>query len=251
MKHMQLIKYIFIILLPALILFNSCKENDGITDVLAPEIAINGVEQGDTAEVKFSVSGSFLEVKLSDAGGLTRSNIQIDSAGIVVYERTKELHLLQQHDTAYLNTLTFDSIYNINVIATDANSNTSEFACFVKVLSPQIYNTINIVGDASESGWNPTTPAPLVQDPVNPFIFTYEGPLTAGEIKFNTYNGDWCDGDWIIAVTADQSISDGRYGIRDGCEGDDLKWRVQPGEEGDYLITIDQESETVTFEKQE
>lgn len=111
------------------------------------------------------------------------------------------------------------------------------------------YAELYIVGDASPSGWNIASPEAFTQDSDDPFVFTYEAVLVPGELKFSTFQGDWCDSDWLVASQADQSLEATDYVIIHGCEGDDFKWRVTEETAGRYLITINLFDETVEFEK--
>ncbi len=108
-----------------------------------------------------------------------------------------------------------------------------------------------LIGDGGPNGWNISNPTPMSL--VNG-VYIFEGKLGAdnptGELKFSKFKGDWCDGDWIIATSPDQSITDTSHKIRYGCEGDDFKWRLKAGEAGTYRITIDLETDVLTIVKQ-
>lgn len=104
-----------------------------------------------------------------------------------------------------------------------------------------------IIGDATPNGWNINSPAPMTYADG---VYTYTGPLTAGEFKFSKYKGDWCDDDWIIAASNGQSVSNTAFTIRHGCEGDDNKWKVQAADAGNYVITINPETQVMTITKQ-
>lgn len=88
------------------------------------------------------------------------------------------------------------------------------------------YDHIFLLGDATPAGWNIKSPIPLVKDEANPYLFTWEGPLKAGELKFSTYTGDWCDGEWINASQPGQALGASDYIITNGCDGPDNKSRV-------------------------
>lgn len=115
------------------------------------------------------------------------------------------------------------------------------------------YDSIFLVGDATPVGWNISEPEPMVKDNDNDKLFTWEGNLTTGELKFSTFKGDWCDGDWLLATAADQSLSATDYKIYSGCapENEDFKWKVNEVDTGAYIITVDLENETIVFDKQE
>ncbi len=141
--------------------------------------------------------------------------------------------------------------YTVTLTATGAGG-TAETSMVVEVKDAQpAFNEIFIVGDASESGWNIGTPAAFTQSETNPFIFVYEGVLTPGNIKFSTFTGDWCDGQWINAPENGTSITDvSTYIVTQGCDGPDNQWQVTEETQGRYKITIDLENETVNFEEQ-
>jgi len=107
------------------------------------------------------------------------------------------------------------------------------------------FERIYILGDATPAGWNIASPIAMNRDENNPFLFTKEVFLTPGELKFPTFTGDWCDGDWINASQANQSISATDYIITHECEGPDNKWKVLAGEVDEYLITINLEIESI------
>lgn len=114
------------------------------------------------------------------------------------------------------------------------------------------YDMVYLVGDATPAGWNIGSPEPMVQDTENEMVFTWEGTLTAGELKFATFAGDWCDGDWLLATVADQPLSDSAYNVYAGCPpGEvDFKWRVTDADTGTYIVTVDLENEKILFDKQ-
>ncbi|WP_439882603.1 SusF/SusE family outer membrane protein [Pontibacter sp. MBLB2868] len=104
-----------------------------------------------------------------------------------------------------------------------------------------------LVGDAGPNGWNVGSPEPMTR---NGSVYTYTGPLTAGELKISMFKGDWCDGQWINAASPDQAITNGSYITTNGCEGPDNKWRVTDATAGNYTITIDLVAKTMTVVKQ-
>lgn len=117
----------------------------------------------------------------------------------------------------------------------------------------ELYSNLYLVGDASPAGWNIGSPEPMVQDEQNVNLFTWQGDLFAGELKFSAFTGDWCDGDWLLATAADQSLAIGDFTIYTGCPpGEvDFKWRVSEDSVGEWIITIDVENETIVFDYQE
>ena len=64
------------------------------------------------------------------------------------------------------------------------------------------------------------------------------------------FTGNWCDGDWINAATASQSIFDTDFIYTTGCDGPDNKWKLKEGEAGNYEIRVDLDAETITITAQ-
>ncbi|MCU4165887.1 SusF/SusE family outer membrane protein [Carboxylicivirga caseinilyticus] len=105
------------------------------------------------------------------------------------------------------------------------------------------YDYVSIVGDACSVGYDPVG-IPLEK---NENVFTFNGVLKAGNFKFHTFNGDWCDGDWINSSVADQDLTGTTYIITTGCDGPDNKWSVTTP--GSYSITIDLDASTIQIEE--
>ena len=104
-----------------------------------------------------------------------------------------------------------------------------------------------IIGDGGPNGWNIGTPTPMTYSNGN---YTYTGPLNAGEFKISKFKGDWCDGDWINAATSNQNILNGSYIGTHACDGPDNKWKLQSGDAGNYQISINLDSQSMTIVRQ-
>ena len=88
----------------------------------------------------------------------------------------------------------------------------------------------------------------MVKYDTNPYLFTWEGTLKAGELKFSTFTGEWCDGEWINASQQNQTISATDYIITNGCDGPDYKWRISASEAGNYMISINLKNKSISIE---
>lgn len=108
------------------------------------------------------------------------------------------------------------------------------------------YPNIYMVGDATPAGWNIDNPVPLTKE--SDYIFTWTGPLTAGEFKFPIATGDWTTG-YFMPYFADESITSTLMTFRP-TGSPDMKWRVKPEEEGTYKITLDQLRHSISIVKQ-
>jgi hypothetical protein len=114
----------------------------------------------------------------------------------------------------------------------------------IKPFTP--YTQIWMVGDATPAGWNIDNPVQMTPDPSNPYIFTYDGPMSAGEFKFPLATGNWGT-DYFMPVI-DQS-GPGSTEMKFVAGGNpDHKWRLT--QSGNYKITIDQLRETISIVKQ-
>lgn len=101
-----------------------------------------------------------------------------------------------------------------------------------------------IVGDGGPNGWNIASPTAMT---FANGVYTYSGPLVAGDFKIAKFKGDWCDGDWINAAHDSQAISDGSFIITHGCEGPDNKWKVKASDAGTHTITINLDTKVLTI----
>lgn len=125
------------------------------------------------------------------------------------------------------------------------------------------YEMIYLVGDATPNGWDlGNATAMMATD--SPYIFTWTGTLTSGEIKFSCdkksdWNGAWLmnangndvepTGDIEQALFIDKSDDYLKNQYLDINIGDvDNKWRIMSA--GTYTITVNQLEETVSIVKQ-
>lgn len=103
-----------------------------------------------------------------------------------------------------------------------------------------------VVGDATPNGWNIDNPTPLTATAEDPLVFTWEGNLYTGELKFCLVTGSW-DAAFIRPMENGTEIN------RDAIvaapfqmhAGDpDEKWRVT--EAGIYRLTVDCRNWTIS-----
>ncbi|MDP1763956.1 MAG: SusF/SusE family outer membrane protein [Sediminibacterium sp.] len=107
------------------------------------------------------------------------------------------------------------------------------------------YTQLWLVGDATPVGWNITSPAPMTPDPVNPYIFTWQGAMTAGEFKIPTNTGNWgCD--YFMPMVNHQDINSPLAKLIPAGNPDN-KWLIT--NPGNYKITINQLKETIDIVK--
>lgn len=100
------------------------------------------------------------------------------------------------------------------------------------------YDALWIVGDATPNGWNINSPNQLRVDRSNPFVFTYNEVLKAGEFKFPTATGNWGT-DFYMPLVNYQDLSAGGMQLVTGGSPD-LKWKITTP--GAYKIKLDLET---------
>lgn len=110
----------------------------------------------------------------------------------------------------------------------------------IKIVPVEVY----LIGDASPNGWNMGSFIPMTK---SGSVYTYSGPLTAGEFKFTKFNTNWCDGTEIVPVSGSQSITNTNFKNRNNCDGDDNKWIVSAAQAGNHTITLDLAANTLTI----
>lgn len=112
-------------------------------------------------------------------------------------------------------------------------------------IEPIVSDVLYIVGDATPNGWNIDAPSQL--EKTSDYIFVYEGPLTAGELKACLTTGDW-------GASFIRPNSDGCKINKSGVENTDFvftvspdnKWKVEDA--GNYRLTFDLEKWTINAE---
>lgn len=206
----------------------------------------------------------------SDAGTLQNQTITINSINNIDDIQTTSGIKLTGTASSSLD-VSYELIYGPATIVNDSvlftggtgdilimayQNGNDEFAAAVpvpvkfSVTDPKLpYEAFYLIGDATPSGWNIENPVQLQRDRINPYLFAWNGTLTKGELKISTFVGDWCDGDWINASTANQSVSDGSFIITTSCEGPDNKWVLDTNNAGEYNIILDFENSLVEFNK--
>ncbi|WP_210488140.1 SusF/SusE family outer membrane protein [Rufibacter aurantiacus] len=101
------------------------------------------------------------------------------------------------------------------------------------------YSELWIVGDATPNGWNIDNPNKLRVDRSNPYVFTYNEVLKAGEFKIPTFTGNGWAGDFYMPLVNNPDLSStGVQLVRGGTP--DLKWKITTP--GAYKIKLDLET---------
>ena len=114
----------------------------------------------------------------------------------------------------------------------------------IEYLGGETYEHIYMIGDATPGGWSWDNLTEM-QHP-EPNIFTWQGNLNSGQIKFPTeVKSDW-SGEMIYAPTPDCAPSvNGTFDIHTGDP--DYKWQIN--EAGQWSIRINISDTTISFTK--
>ena len=99
-----------------------------------------------------------------------------------------------------------------------------------------------MVGSATPIGWTITNAIQMTEDATDGCIFTYTGPMVAGEFKLPVNrNSDW--GQDMYMRTDDSHMY-----RHIGGQADDKKWTINAA--GNYVITANLETLSISFIKQ-
>jgi len=122
--------------------------------------------------------------------------------------------------------------------------NLRDLTISIKPFTP--YTALWMVGDATPAGWNIDNPTPMVKDANNPYIFTYNGPLSAGEFKIPVATGNW-GGDFFMPAINHPDLGSQLVKFISGGNPD-YKWQIPSV--GNYKVTFNQLFETISIVKQ-
>lgn len=140
--------------------------------------------------------------------------------------------LASQSDNKF--TISETAVYKVTVSLLD-------LAITIKKMDLPAYSTIYMVGSSAPNGWDISNATPLVQNPDNPYLFSYSGAMKAGEFKFPVNrNSDW--GQDMFMKTDDTHM----YLHKGGSSGDD-KWSI--AKKGYYTITLNLLDNTISINR--
>ena len=124
------------------------------------------------------------------------------------------------------------------------------------------YEGIYLIGSATSAGWSLGDAVPMSADPSDPCVFTWEGELQSGELKFTCdKQGDWM-GAWFMSdengkepagteekmlfIDKSDEVFKAQY-IEFSVNDIDQKWQISTP--GTYEIILNQIKETVIIRK--
>jgi hypothetical protein len=137
--------------------------------------------------------------------------------------------------------ITTASTYKITL-----NLHTNTISIVNTVVTTPPYTALWIIGDASPGGWSLDAATPMVKSAADPFVFSWTGPLVAGEFKIGTakdfgakFYRPVSDHPALSATTVQLSSGD-----------PDNKWVVTASTAGNYKITLNMKDLSIAIVKQ-
>lgn len=215
------------------------QANDPVNRAPYFSVAGQAVENGSSLD---ATKTKPLSLKFFDDEGLASYYFEIGGEKIAAGELTGTSGTVDIN----LEQLEGENTYSAKLLTVDA-ANQSTLAYFT-INIKAYYEFMALIGGATPNGWDISAPTFMTKT-ADPAIFYWEGELTAGEFKIATSEvPDWCSGDWLHPLSADQSLASTGYDALPGC-GLDHKWSVAEGQQGLYSITINQKDKTIKIGK--
>lgn len=109
-----------------------------------------------------------------------------------------------------------------------------------------IYEKAYLIGDATTAAWTIANALPMTKGS-DPYVFTWTGPLKAGELKFPSATS--FSSDTFAAATQGQAITNNKAQLSPSGNPD-VKWKLSAADAGNYKITLNTQALTVDFQKQ-
>lgn len=165
--------------------------------------------------------------------------------GKAVYQKTfthKELNtlLLDHFGVAGDAAAELEARITANVAAEEVEPQTATSQLNVVSYEP-VSETLYLIGDAAPNGWSADAATALTPDPSDPTTFTYQGPLSAGELKFITDMGQFMP-------SYNKGADNNTLVYRNDDTQPDDKFVIEEG--GIYAIELNLVDLTISIEKQ-
>ncbi len=112
------------------------------------------------------------------------------------------------------------------------------------------YEYLSLVGDATSARWTPQGKPDTRMEMISSGVWQWEGTLKgSGVFKIHTFEGEWCDGQWLVPVNDGDVMptTSYSYDVTFGCEPNDYKWNVPA--DGFYSITVNTNTGTIISEE--
>ncbi|NCB09441.1 MAG: SusF/SusE family outer membrane protein, partial [Bacteroidia bacterium] len=119
----------------------------------------------------------------------------------------------------------------------------SEVISFSLTPYEPVSNVLYMVGSATPNGWDIGNATEMTPSVLQPWVFTYQGPLSTGSFKFAvSRDGCWCQDFYTKDADDDTKLVFNR-----GGSGEDIQWQLEEGD--NYKISVDLLDLTIKMEK--
>lgn len=127
----------------------------------------------------------------------------------------------------------------VTAIVSGSEQTQTSTATFTATPYKPVTSTLYIIGSAAPNGWSADNASEMKRE--NNGLFTWEGKLSSGELKFITTQGQF--------LPSYNRGDNGEPVLRTSDDQPDNKWTID--ETHDYKVTVDLLGSTVTFQKTE
>lgn len=208
-----------------------------------------GWEVTDATPMTYIKSSSTFEWEGRLKGGLIRFVCQNTSRGFwpgYAKDMSAEGNKMKYFETAPSK----DEDKSFDIILPGKYKITANISTRDVVIDPIDVN-VWMIGDATPNGWSWDNMVEMIQSDQDGNVFTWTGELKAGEIKFSLAGptAQYLSGEFVYAKKANADITtDTDIDKREG--GEDYKWKLTGEQAGKYTITINFNTNKISFEKQ-
>lgn len=105
------------------------------------------------------------------------------------------------------------------------------------------FNKLWLLGDATPGGWSLDNASPMTVNAGDPFVFTWEGKLVAGDFKIATEKN--FDGAFYRPTTNAPALTETAIQLNAGDP--DNKWHITTATAGNYKITLNLRNSTISI----
>lgn len=245
--------------LTALILFsgifmNSCQKDEPIVVTMGEPVALSvsttdvvlSQKQADNTAISFDWTrgtnhgtGSSISYTLEiDKAGNNFASPKTYDLGKGVYEKSftnSALNDLMLNDwnVPAGTSQDFEARVKADVTVDGVEDGVTDTIAFSVTPYEPVSDVLYLVGDATPSGWDIANATSMTASASQPWIFTYQGALSAGNFKFAVSREScWCQ-DFYTQDPNDEGMM--VHNI--GGSGDDIQWQISDG--GNYKLTVD------------
>lgn len=243
---------------------NSCQKDESIVVTMGEPVSLNVSEtnvvlsqkQADNTAISFNWTrgtnhgtGSSISYSLEiDKAGNDFASPKVYDLGKGVYEKSftnSDLNDLMLNDWGIPagTSQDFEARVKADVTMDGVEDDVTDTLAFSVTPYQPVSNVLYLVGDAAPSGWDIANATTMNPSSSQPWIFTYQGALSAGNFKF-AVSRETC---WCQDFYTQDPNDEGMMVHNIGGSGDDIQWQITEG--GNYKLTVDLLDLTISIEQ--